>query len=168
MEQEIWKPIQGYEGLYEISNFGRAKSLIKGIIMTITLHETGYCVIGLTKNNKQRVFRFHRIVASHFCDKKEGCDVVNHKNGIKTDNRALNLEWTTVSGNTSHSFAMGLQKPRTGEESNFAVLSEKDIIDIRDKYRTKKYTQKELGILFGVSRTAITLIVNRKRWAHIQ
>lgn len=173
MEHEIWKPVKGYEGLYEVSSLGRIKSLIipnyreKEIIMTPTLHGTGYNIIGLTKAGKQKIFRFHRIVAFHFCEKKKGCDVVNHLNGIKTDNKAINLEWTTVSGNTSHSFKMGLQKARMGEESNFSVLNKENILDIRSKYETKQYTQKELGRLFNISREAVSLIVNRKRWAHI-
>lgn len=164
MEQEIWRPIIGYIN-YEISNLGRIKN--GEIIMKLTLHVSGYNIIGLTLNGKQRVFRFHRLVAEHFCEKKEGCDIVNHLNGIKTDNRAINLEWTTVSGNTSHSYAMGFQKPRVGIESYTAILSEQNVIDIRNKYQTKQYTQRELGVLYGVSRTAINLIINRKRWAHI-
>lgn len=135
--------------------------------MTPTLQVSGYHIIGLTKNGEQKIFRFHRIVAAHFCKKKKGCNIVNHKNGVKTDNRSENLEWTTVSGNTSHSFAMGLQKPRMGERSNWAVLSEAEVVEIREKHKTGTYTQKQLGIMFNVSRTAITMIVNRKRWSHI-
>lgn len=173
MENEIWKPIKGYERLYEVSNIGRFKSLVrtsyrnKDIIMKPTLHITGYLVIGLCFDSKQTVFRAHRIVASHFCLKPKGCNIVNHLNGIKIDNRSLNLEWTTVSGNTSHSFAMGLQEVRVGEKSNLAILNEADVIEIRKEYANGNYTQKQLGKLFKVSRPCISHIVNRKTWNHI-
>lgn len=173
MEQEFWKPIKGYESSYEVSSIGRFKSLVrisyrnKDIIMKPTNHCTGYLVIGLCIDGKQTLFRAHRIVAAHFCLKPKGCDVVNHLNGIKTDNRAVNLEWTTISGNTSHSFAMGFQEVRMGEKSNFAILSEEDVLKIRNEYAKKNYTQKQLGNLFKVSRPCISHIINRKTWNHI-
>jgi len=173
METEIWKQITGYENLYEVSNLGRVKSLIRtkhikeDRIMKPTAHCTGYQIIGLTVNGKQKLFRLHRIVALHFCEKKDDCDVVNHKNGIKDDNKASNLEWTTVSGNTSHSFAMGLQSVRRGQESNLSVLSESDVIKIREKFKEGGYTKKQIGLLFNVSRTCIHHIVNRINWKHI-
>jgi len=173
MEQEVWKAIQGYEGLYEVSNYGRFKSLLrvsyrnKDIIMKQTVHDSGYLIIGLNFGKKQKVFRTHRIVASHFCEKKDGCDIVNHVNGIKTDNRASNLEWTTNSGNMIHAFAMGLHKTKVGKESNFAILKESDVISIRNKYKEGSFTQKQLGEIFNVSRPCISLIVNNKNWKHI-
>jgi len=168
MEQEIWKPIKKYEELYEISNLGRVKSLFMGgKIMKLINHCTGYNVIGLTKNGKQTLFRFHRLVAEHFCDKPLGCNIVNHKNCIKKDNRAINLEWTTVSGNTLHSFANGLQEVRVGEKSNLSVLSELDVLKIREYYKTGKYRQKDLGSMYNVSRTCISFILNKVTWKHI-
>lgn len=173
MEKEIWKQIKGYEGLYEVSNLGRFKSLVRTIyrnmdkIMKPTNHCTGYLVIGLYIGDKQTVFRAHRLVASQFCFKPDGCNIVNHLNGIKKDNRAINLEWTTVSGNTFHSFSMGLQEVRVGEKSNFAILKEGDVLEIRNKYAEGIYTQKELGELFKVSRVCITDIIGRRNWKHI-
>lgn len=173
MRQEVWKQIQGYEGYYEISTFGNVKSLVRtkqikeDRIMKVTNHCTGYIIVGLTLNGKQTLFRLHRIVAFHFCDKKIGCNIVNHKNGIKTDNRAENLEWTTVSGNSLHAVEMGLQKVRVGEESNLASLSESDVIQIRQLFSQGCYRQIDLGYRYKVSRTCISLIVNRKTWTHI-
>lgn len=89
MEQEIWKSIEGYEEVYEVSNLGNVNSLVRSKyiksdrIMKPTNHCTGYIIIGLTLNSKQTLFRLHRLVALHFCEKKDGCDIVNHKNGIK-------------------------------------------------------------------------------------
>lgn len=173
MEKEIWKRITGYENLYEVSNLGRVKSLVRtkcikeDRLMKPTAHCTGYQIIGLTKNGKQKLFRLHRVVAYHFCKKEEGFDIVNHKNGIKTDNKSCNLEWTTVSGNTAHSFRTGLQEVRRGEESNLAILSESEVIKIREKYEEGNYTKKQIAVLFNVSRTCIHHIVNRINWKHI-
>lgn len=173
MEKEIWKGIVGYENLYEVSNLGNVKSLVRSKsikenkVMKPTAHCTGYQIIGLCLNKKQTLFRLHRIVALHFCEKKDGCDIVNHKNGIKNDNRASNLEWTTVSGNTSHSFRMGFQEVRRGEKSNFSVLSESDVLKIREKFKQGGYTKKQLGTLFNVSQTCIHHVVNRINWKHI-
>lgn len=173
MENEIWKPIKGYEGLYEISNLGNVKSLVRSKcikqdrIMKPTNHCTGYIIIGLTLNGKQTLFRLHRLVAEHFCHKKEGCNIVNHKNAIKTDNRASNLEWTTVSGNTLHSFSMGLQEVRRGEKSNFAILNESDVIKIRSLYKKGGYRHLDLANMYNVSRACITNIISRKNWSHI-
>lgn len=112
---EIWLPIKDYEGLYEISNLGRVKSLERYVtysngrihlyeekIMKSRLNEYGYYRIGLNINRKQKQCIIHRLIAIHFIPKIEGKNVINHKNGIKTDNRIENLEWVTARENTCH------------------------------------------------------------------
>ena len=114
--EEQWKDIEGYEGLYQVSNFGRVKSLprvrigngtpylTKSKILSKGIGATrGYCRVTLCKEpNNQKMFYVHRLVAIAFCEKIKGKDVVNHKNGIRTDNRAENLEWTTLEENLQH------------------------------------------------------------------
>lgn len=135
---EIWKDISGYEGLYQISNFGRVKSLPRVRIGNGTPYLTkekilgkgigatrGYCRVTLCKEpNNQKMFYIHRLVAMAFVSKIEGKDVVNHINGIRTDNRAENLEWTTIEENLQHALDNSL---------NF-----------RDK-TTGRYTKKEVA-----------------------
>jgi len=113
--EEIWKDISGYEGLYQISNFGRVKSLprvrigngtpyiTKGKILKNSLGATGgYFRVVLCKEHKQTFCYVHRLVADAFIPKIEGKNVVNHINGLKTDNRVENLEWSTIQDNLQH------------------------------------------------------------------
>lgn len=104
-ENESWKEIEGYGGRYQISNCGRVWNVVLQKMMKPQLKKTGYYSVNLMKPNKKIVTeRVHRLVALYFCDKPEGCNVVNHKDSNKTNNHADNLEWTTVSGNTKHCY----------------------------------------------------------------
>ena len=110
---EIWRDIEGYEGYYEISTYGRIRSkdrLIpnelgynsfkKGKMMKTTLLKKGYYSVMLSKNNIQKRFEVHRLVGLNFISKDAEC--FNHINGIKTDNRISNLEAVTYSENSNH------------------------------------------------------------------
>lgn len=132
--EEIWKDIAGYEGLYQVSNFGQVKSLariktnkligehfVKEKIMKSRLSPSGYLSIGLTKNGKQIGYRVHRLVAQTFISNPENKAEVNHKNGIKIDNRIENLEWNTSSENTIHALKTGLMIPKRGVENNRSI-----------------------------------------------
>jgi hypothetical protein len=102
MTQEIWKPIVGFEGRYEISNFGNVKSLLRHKILKPLKNANGYLFVSLFKNNHSKNAKIHRLVAEHFLTNYEAKPEVNHKNGVKTDNAHTNLEWTTKSENCLH------------------------------------------------------------------
>jgi len=93
--EEIWEDIEGFEGLYRISNLGRVYSLTKDVVMKGKHNNRKYVQITLTKNGKQHYFLLHRLVASHFIDNPEGLPQVNHKDENKENNAANNLEWCT-------------------------------------------------------------------------
>lgn len=120
--KEIWKDIQGYEKLYQVSNFGKIKSLPKKtkmknqytekeMILKPTKNRYGYYYVDLCngKNNKKK-YLIHQLVAKAFIPNPESKPQVNHKNGIKTDNTLNNLEWCTAKENNIHAIKNGLRK----------------------------------------------------------
>lgn len=121
--KEIFRPISGYDGLYEISNLGNIKSLKRKSgnnkntsirILSSSVNKHGYCHISLTNLNGIRVnHSVHRLVAFAFIEKDsfhEGCEV-NHIDGNKSNNRHSNLEFCSRSENMIHSFRSNLRKP---------------------------------------------------------
>ena len=119
--EEIWKPIEGYEGLYEVSNFGRVKRLAGEVSRTNRWGSTsivktkdrirklkansanGYVYVTLSKNGKIEIKRVHRLVAVAFIPNTENKPHVNHIDGDKTNNHVENLEWVTAKENMIHS-----------------------------------------------------------------
>lgn len=120
--KERWKPVVTYEGLYEVSNYGRIRSVAriaitkKGHRYTVDQHEVkpyvnenGYAVVGLTRKGKHRLWKVHRLVMLAFTKWDLERGDVNHKDGNKLNNRLDNLEWCTKSENMHHASKTGLR-----------------------------------------------------------
>lgn len=111
MKQEIWKPIKGYEGHYEVSNMGRVRSYKnnKYGLSTIpkdlkpTKMKIGYLFVTLSKDGKHKMKKIHRLVAEAFIPNPEGLPCVNHRDEVKTNNTISNLEWCTQKYNLEYS-----------------------------------------------------------------
>ena len=124
--KEEWKPIKGYEGLYEVSNMGRVKSLRYGKerIMSTPDNSIGYRNVTLVKRaHKQK--RVHRLVAEAFIPNPMNLPVVNHLDGDKHNNCVSNLEWCTKKENTNHAIKTGLMKLTTNPKPIMAYRSDK-------------------------------------------
>lgn len=105
---EIWKPVVGYEGLYEVSSFGRVRSLdkmsadgrrIKGKILKGKIDKGGYLLVTLCKDKKQTTYKVHRLVAEHFIPNPQNKPCIDHINTVRTDNRVENVRWATYKEN---------------------------------------------------------------------
>ena len=102
---EIWKDCKYYEGKYQVSSHGRIWSIVSQRYLKPRIRQNGYCEVGLVaKNGKRKAELVHRLVAIAFIDNPNNFPVVNHLNGIKTDNRVENLEWTTQKENVRHAY----------------------------------------------------------------
>ena len=113
--EELWKDIKGYEGLYQASNLGRIKSLKREwqsangskrkhgeIILKQRVQKTGYLLVKLCKNGKQKYMSVHRIIAEMFLSNPSNLPQVNHIDGNKQNNKTENLEWVTPKQNIEH------------------------------------------------------------------
>ena len=123
---ETWKAIKGFEKQYEVSNIGNVRSIdrvvkhyregftrkYKGTSKATRLTSDGYLKCNLKNNGERFDFRVHRLVAEAFIPNIDNKPVINHKNGIKTDNRVENLEWCTVSENVIHATRTRLIKTK--------------------------------------------------------
>lgn len=125
IKNELWKDIIGYQGLYQISNFGNVKSLKYNHTKTEKLLKPelsrGYLQVTLCKNKDVKRYKISRLVATFFIPNFEKKPFVNHINGIKTDNTVENLEWCTASENMIHAYKKGLQFSKKGIDNVLSI-----------------------------------------------
>lgn len=138
---EIWKPIKGYEGLYEISNLGRVKALERTKVCNrgyVTIKEhflkpnncgtNGYYRVPLTNyKHTKKYYLIHRLVAETFIPNPNNYPQVNHKDGNKENNTINNLEWCTVSFNMRHAYETGLRI--TNKKMAYEIQELKDRVE---------------------------------------
>jgi len=169
---EKWKCVIGYEDRYIVSDLGRIKTLNynktkKQGILKQQLSNSGYLTITLHGNGAAKNTRtVHLIVAKAFVKRTKNKPIVNHKakNGDKTNNCAINLEWSTYSENGQHAYDNKLSIAAKGE-SYKSKLTEQKVIEIRNI--KDSFLQKDLAKKYDVSRVTISDILRRKSWKHI-
>jgi DNA-binding transcriptional regulator YiaG len=168
---EVWKDVKGYEGIYQVSDKGRIKSLerliyipskktnrlIKERIMKLKTNRWGYKTVNFNKNKKSKTFQVHVVVANHFLKKEIAKNYVNHEDGNKLNNSAKNLKYVTTKENMEHAIENGLIINRHKR------VKKEDAKAIREKYNNNKgITQKELAEEYDTSIRTISNIVNWK------
>lgn len=160
--KEKWKYIKGFENLYQISNFGRIKSMYSNeLILKFRLSSTGYFRVYLYKNKIAKDFYVHRLVGKAFVKGyKKGLEI-NHKDFNKLNNFYKNLEWLTKNKNILYSKFNNLK----GEQVHTSKLTNKQVIKIRKL--KGKFTQKEIGKMFNVRENSILNIFKNRTWKHL-
>ena len=140
--KEEWRDIEGYEGLYMVSNFGRVVSFqgCNPRIMKLGMTHKGYLHVGLQKNKQHKTIVVHRLVAKAFIPNPDNLPQVNHKDECKTNNRVDNLEWCTDKYN--HNYGTYIERQRNFHPRNTPVLMfdlngnfEKEFISTREAAR---------------------------------
>jgi len=111
---------------------------------------------------------FTELLRKHFVSGKTSVErQVNHKNGVKNDNKASNLEWCSSSENRLHAYRNELQKACCGERHHASVLTRREVIEIRSLIESKEITQRQIAKRFGVVASCITKIKKRDLWASV-
>lgn len=177
-DTEIWKPVIGFEGFYEVSTHGLVRSLSRqvptkgGGVRTVPTRilrpgviTGGYFGITLHANGKRREATVHMLVAEAFLGPRPSpLHEVNHINAVKPDNRVENLEWVTRQANIAHNVALGINL--RGSALPQAKLTEADITPIRRRvHRGERHAQ--IALDFGVSKAAISDIARGITWKHV-
>lgn len=166
--QEFFRNIEGYKGLYQISNTGRVRSFKNkdSIILKPGTNNRGYQYVNLSFLGKYKSIGIHRLVAIYFVKGNKKL-TVNHKDGNKLNNTSNNLEWCSMKDNHDHFKSNHLYKI-SGENNGKSKLKAKDIILIKKLYKNKKHSSRSLAHRFSVSKTQVLDIINNKAWVNCE
>lgn len=165
---EKWKWAIGYEGSYEVSDFGRVRSYKtksgQPKMRTLSLNQDGYPNLVLCKNGRQILHRVHALVLEAFIGPRPKNFDGSHLNGIRDDNRLVNLKWCSKKENQSHRKLHGTDCK--GETHQNSKLKASDVLLIRELHGGGIGINK-LGRMYNVDKTCIWQIAKRKAWTHL-
>ena len=173
---EEWRPVRGYEGIYSVSSMGNVRSESRTVphprcgtlrtkrkMMRLSENNRGYKMVWLTLSKKRSLRLVHRLVVEAFRGPIAIGMEVNHRNGVKADNRIANLEVVTRSENLLHAHATGLSTQH-GETHHNAKLTHADVDAIRAM--SASMTQAALASMFGANQSSISRILSGITWRH--
>ena len=176
---ETWKDITTWEGIYLMSDMGRIKSAAKDIeyadgraysytekIRKLTLRPDGYLCISASEKDMSEIILVHRAVGLAFIPNPENKKFINHKNGVKIDNRAVNLEWSTAKENVNHAFNAGLMNPTKGSSNHFAKLTEAEVLAVRKLFKDG-VSPKEISVALNIGYRNVYHICSGQTWRHL-
>ena len=170
--KERWRAVVGYEGIYEVSDFGNVKrvkagpSTFIGKVLVSVPDTRGYMCVCLYNDGKRHTALVHHLVTKSFLGDRPLGREVNHINGDKKNNRLENLEYVTSSENQRHAYRIGL-KSNKGEKHPGSKLTEDDVYEILHLLETG-VAQAEIARCFDVTRTTIWRIAHGKNWTHLK
>ena len=175
IETEKWLPVVGYEGLYEVSEWGRVRSLAREIsykvkgkrrvrkvsdkILATRLHSEGSWFVTLYKNKSAKVFLIHRLVAHHFLITNGISYIVRHKSLDRSDNSVSNLHIQPLTEFKHDQLA-------TSDYFGTAKLRKQDVLKIR-QLLLNKVKQPIIAKMYGVSTGTIQTISAKRTWKHV-
>lgn len=162
MGSEVWRNVAGFESYYEVSDAGNVRRKGKGGIMKPGTHRDGYKTVVLSISCKSYPRKVHRLVATAFIENPKKKEQVNHINGIKSDNRLVNLEWATRSENTIHAYKTGLIK-----HAKISKLSESAARDIKLNCVKGVLSRRHFAEKYNTSIANVGYIVTGARWKHL-
>ena len=172
MEEERWRKAVGYEGWYDVSDWGRVKRVKAasgtqvGRILKTPIDDHGYQQVNLYKNGKNHSVKVQRLVTDAFIGPcPEGLQR-NHIDGDKTNNHVENLEYVTTRENLRHARMTGLMAVR-GEDNGSSKLTEEKVHDIRRRLLNKEQ-HKSIADSLGVSVSAINAVSSGQNWAWLK
>lgn len=153
---EVWKPVVGYEGLYEVSNKGNVVSLKRNMrtILSPSIKSNGYLQLCLYKKGKGKSLYVHRLVAESFLDRVDGKEQVNHLDEDKLNNSVENLEWCTSKENNAH----GTRVVRMAKSQGTPVMC----VETGEIF----YSQGECSRKMRLSQPAINMVLQGTRKHH--
>lgn len=158
----IWKEISGFKGKYEASSCGTIRNTETKNILSGSLTESGYLRVCLKLDGKWKCYKVHRIIAETFVSNPYNKREINHKNGIKTDNRIENLEWVNHDENMHHAWENGLIQNAGRKRKTVVniINGEKHI------YKDTFSAAKELNIPIDAIRLLCRLNMDLGKWGY--
>jgi len=168
-EFEIWMPVKGYEGVYEVSHFGRVKRVLvsagtKGGLLKQCTNKQGRVCFRLGLKNVAKTFYAHHLVLINFnCDRPEGMECC-HNDGNPLNNYIGNLRWDTHQENMNDQIKHGTSQK--GELASRAKLRDNDINDIKNLIK-KGIMQKDIAAIYLIDKSIISKINSNKIWSHL-
>lgn len=170
---EVWKPVVGYEGLYEVSSYGNVRRHESsqryawlGRTRQANPNHQGYLQLELSKGNVKTTYKVHKLVALAFLGPRPEGYSINHKDGVKQNNHASNLEYVTPKENTHHAYKLGLRTGNFGAANGSTKLTAEqveEILTLKDRMAQRKIAER-----FGVHRSTITKVFAGRTWKNLQ